>query len=222
MATTRSRAGASRPDPVPSSPLAKIAAPALQVVPHRSRFGLPAPGEPRTAARVVAVRSPGLATPPSRNGGQLKKTRKTPGFPSFSEGVLRAYLDGRFACPSPGSPMSAQESPLMAQAPPAGPKSPVGDDGWRIPDALWAEIAPLLPPRKPQPLGCHNPRVGGRCRRTNGAPRGRPASAPAARPTAGSRSGSRRGSSASSGAGACWPTTGWRGSAGSGNRSTGR
>jgi transposase len=30
---------------------------------------------------------------------------------------------------------------------------------WRTPDALWAEIAPLLPPRKPHPLGCHNPRV---------------------------------------------------------------
>jgi transposase len=30
---------------------------------------------------------------------------------------------------------------------------------WRIPDALWAEIAPLLPPGKPHPLGCHNPRV---------------------------------------------------------------
>ena len=30
---------------------------------------------------------------------------------------------------------------------------------WRTPDALWAEIAPLLPPRKSHPLGCHNPRV---------------------------------------------------------------
>ena len=33
------------------------------------------------------------------------------------------------------------------------------DDGWRIPDDLWAEIAPLLPARKRHPLGCHNPRV---------------------------------------------------------------
>ena len=33
------------------------------------------------------------------------------------------------------------------------------DDGWRIPDALWSRIEPLLPPRKPHPLGCHNPRV---------------------------------------------------------------
>lgn len=33
------------------------------------------------------------------------------------------------------------------------------DDGWRIPDELWALIEPLLPPRKAHPLGCHNPRV---------------------------------------------------------------
>ena len=30
---------------------------------------------------------------------------------------------------------------------------------WRTPDALWAQVEPLLPPRKPHPLGCHNPRV---------------------------------------------------------------
>ena len=30
---------------------------------------------------------------------------------------------------------------------------------WRTPDALWAQIEPLLPPGKPHPLGCHNPRV---------------------------------------------------------------
>jgi transposase len=30
---------------------------------------------------------------------------------------------------------------------------------WRIPDELWAHIQPLLPPRKPHPLGCHRPRV---------------------------------------------------------------
>lgn len=33
------------------------------------------------------------------------------------------------------------------------------DDGWRIPDWLWAKIEPLLPERPPHPLGCHNPRV---------------------------------------------------------------
>lgn len=33
------------------------------------------------------------------------------------------------------------------------------DDGWRLSEALWARMAPLLPPRKPHPLGCHNPRV---------------------------------------------------------------
>lgn len=32
-------------------------------------------------------------------------------------------------------------------------------DGWRIPDVLWAQIEPLIPPGKPHPLGCHNPRV---------------------------------------------------------------
>jgi transposase len=30
---------------------------------------------------------------------------------------------------------------------------------WRIPDALWHKIEPLLPPRKAHPLGCHRPRV---------------------------------------------------------------
>lgn len=33
---------------------------------------------------------------------------------------------------------------------------------WGIPDALWAHIEPLLPPRKPHPLGCHRPRVADR------------------------------------------------------------
>src|SRR3954466_6570490 len=32
-------------------------------------------------------------------------------------------------------------------------------DGWRLPDALWAKMEPLLPPRPRHPLGCHNPRV---------------------------------------------------------------
>ena len=35
----------------------------------------------------------------------------------------------------------------------------VRDDGWRLPDALWAEMEPLLPLRPKHPLGCHNPRV---------------------------------------------------------------
>ncbi len=33
------------------------------------------------------------------------------------------------------------------------------DDGWRIPDELWEQMEPLLPPRPPHPLGCHRPRV---------------------------------------------------------------
>jgi transposase len=35
----------------------------------------------------------------------------------------------------------------------------VKDDGWRVPDWLWAEVEPLLPERPVHPLGCHNPRV---------------------------------------------------------------
>jgi putative transposase len=44
------------------------------------------------------------------------------------------------------------------------PKSttPVSDDQWRIPDALWERIEPFLPPRPLHPLGCHNPRVADR------------------------------------------------------------
>lgn len=35
--------------------------------------------------------------------------------------------------------------------------NPDADRNWRIPDALWERIEPLLPPGKPHPLGCHNP-----------------------------------------------------------------
>ena len=35
----------------------------------------------------------------------------------------------------------------------------VKDDNWRIPDELWEQMEPLLPPGKPHPLSCHNPRV---------------------------------------------------------------
>ena len=33
------------------------------------------------------------------------------------------------------------------------------NDKWRIPDTLWMQMKPLLPPRKQHPLGCHRPRV---------------------------------------------------------------
>ena len=33
------------------------------------------------------------------------------------------------------------------------------DDGWRLPDEMWAKMEPLLPPRKPPPLGGHNLRI---------------------------------------------------------------
>lgn len=42
---------------------------------------------------------------------------------------------------------------------PAEIKTPVVDDGWRIPDPLRTRIVELLPPRPVHPLGCHNPRV---------------------------------------------------------------
>src|SRR2546425_13346091 len=35
----------------------------------------------------------------------------------------------------------------------------VKDDGWRMPEEVWARMEPLLPPRPAHPLGCHNPRV---------------------------------------------------------------
>jgi putative transposase len=33
------------------------------------------------------------------------------------------------------------------------------DDGWRLPDWLWARVEPLLPEPPSHPLGCHRPRV---------------------------------------------------------------
>lgn len=36
------------------------------------------------------------------------------------------------------------------------------DDGWRLPDEMWGQMEPLLPARKPHPLGGHNPRVSDR------------------------------------------------------------
>src|SRR4051794_39929036 len=49
----------------------------------------------------------------------------------------------------------------MAMVPAASESSTahVRDDPWRIPDALWERIEPLLPSRPTHPLGCHNPRV---------------------------------------------------------------
>ncbi len=30
---------------------------------------------------------------------------------------------------------------------------------WRMPEEMWEQVEPLLPPRKSHPLGCHRPRV---------------------------------------------------------------
>lgn len=39
----------------------------------------------------------------------------------------------------------------------------VKDDGWRIPDALWGIMEPLIPiPKNNHPLGCHRSRVDNR------------------------------------------------------------
>lgn len=38
----------------------------------------------------------------------------------------------------------------------------VRNDGWHIPDVLWEQIEPLLPPRKKHRFGGHNPRVSDR------------------------------------------------------------
>src|SRR4029450_4237890 len=35
----------------------------------------------------------------------------------------------------------------------------VKDDGWRIPDRVWAQMERLLPEPPTHPLGCHRPRV---------------------------------------------------------------
>ena len=55
---------------------------------------------------------------------------------------------------APGDPSHGQGPARLEAA-----HRPVPDDQWRIPDALWERIEPLLPPRPPHPLGCHNPRV---------------------------------------------------------------
>jgi putative transposase len=49
-----------------------------------------------------------------------------------------------------------------ALATPKTPTTPVPDDQWRIPDALWERVVSLLPTPPPHPLGCHNPRVADR------------------------------------------------------------
>ena len=108
----------------------------------------------------------------------------------------------------------------------------VEDDGWRVPDELWAEVQPLIPPGKPHPLGCHNPRVDDRdalnamllVLRTGCQWEALTATGLCSRvvPTVASRNGLRRACSANCGAGACWPTTSYRASSGSGRPSTAR
>lgn len=105
------------------------------------------------------------------------------------------------------------------------------DDGWRMPDELWAKLEPLLPSRPAHPLECHNPRVPDRSAmdaillalrtgmkwsalRSTGLCH--PSSA-----TGASGIGWLPASFENSGAKDCWPTTGWHASIGVGWRWTG-
>lgn len=54
---------------------------------------------------------------------------------------------------------TAKASPVSRRAVSKSRPRRAKDDGWRIPDALWERIEPLLPPPKPHPLGCHNPPI---------------------------------------------------------------
>ena len=53
-------------------------------------------------------------------------------------------------------PYVARMSPPRKRRP---SKPSVLDDGYRLPDSLWARMEPLLPLRPRHPLGCHNPRT---------------------------------------------------------------
>ena len=109
----------------------------------------------------------------------------------------------------------------------------VEDDGWRIPDRVWARMEPLLPAPPAHPLGCHNPRVPDRdamnaillVLRTgmqwNALERDRDLFV-ARRRIGASGSGRRRACSSSSGGRGCSPTTPSTGSSGSGWRWTAR
>lgn len=109
-------------------------------------------------------------------------------------------------------------------------KQAVRDDGWRLPDELWARMEPLLPPRPKHPLGCHNPRVPDRAAmdaiffvlRTGCQWNALQATGicSSSRRTGGSWSGPRPGCSASSGGRASWPTISSPASTGAGSRST--
>ena len=56
------------------------------------------------------------------------------------------------------NPAPLAEKPVSDNVP---PKEKVRRD-WRMPDEMWEQVKPLLPPRKAHPLGCHRPRVSDR------------------------------------------------------------
>lgn len=104
------------------------------------------------------------------------------------------------------------------------------DDGWRLPDELWEQMEPLLPPRKPHPLGCHNPRVPDRSAMNaifsccalgvSGTPSTRLGYVRAPRLIVDSGSGSRQAYLNSSGVSDCWRRRPWMKSIGHGCRWT--
>ncbi len=61
------------------------------------------------------------------------------------------------------SDLCSRNEGVTFQVVPLGGEEGVGlvtrDDGWRLPDELWAKMEPLLPPQPKHPLGCHNPRT---------------------------------------------------------------
>ena len=58
--------------------------------------------------------------------------------------------------------VSCRDTCSTPGAPPRPDDHPPGRRDWRIPDERWERLAPVLPPRTPQPLGCHRPRVDAR------------------------------------------------------------
>ena len=73
--------------------------------------------------------------------------------------ALRESLidEGSLSVGEPGR--RARDPPWHCEVPRGVPRASTSDDGWRVSDALWERIEPLLPARPGHPLGCHRRRV---------------------------------------------------------------